>query len=552
MKEKEVAVDEILEEDDRTKKSMEKNHQLDLNELVMDVESEEGEVGDDEDDSCGDEDEDEEDEDDGGSTTDVAGSRSSGNNSSTNNVSESKLKGEKDGGGGKSEGNDEQRVPSVRQYNRSKMPRLRWTPDLHMAFVHAVERLGGQERATPKLVLQMMNARGLSIAHVKSHLQMYRTKKLDHEGRQIRGAIASARAVFSPMDFHLMRGDRRFHDMFLQRTAGVLPSRPEYGGFFASRSGGVGLPEASRVYGILQQHRPPPPTMQTFDFKNSSFRNQEGSFNFNRSDVVASRKDVKPYASSSPTTTVAPHLFASLSAIRRPWPLAAADAGEQMLEGRLLGYYSGSGAVSRMAPPPQMLAAAASSGGDHHRRIPFGWRCGGFSPASNGSGAKNRSLSDPVVIDAALDSRLEKHQEPTAPTTPAGEVPRNKRPPPPPPPPETNYAEYWAPDLQLSLSSPTTTTTDGGAKRSKLTTTTSTTASAELQEMDRCNKLISVSLSLSPPTSSSSMALSMHQHQHHHHQQQPPEQKTIGSSGGEEAALGLSTLDLTMSIRALE
>lgn len=33
----------------------------------------------------------------------------------------------------------------VRQYVRSKMPRLRWTPDLHLAFVHAIERLGGQE-----------------------------------------------------------------------------------------------------------------------------------------------------------------------------------------------------------------------------------------------------------------------------------------------------------------------------------------------------------------------------------------------------------------------
>ncbi|XP_051183475.1 uncharacterized protein [Lolium perenne] len=75
----------------------------------------------------------------------------------------------------------------VRQYNRSKVPRLRWTSGLHRCFVHAIRSLGGHHRATPKRVLQLMGVGGLTISHVKSHLQMYRnmTNDLGMRGLQM-------------------------------------------------------------------------------------------------------------------------------------------------------------------------------------------------------------------------------------------------------------------------------------------------------------------------------------------------------------------------------
>ncbi|KAJ0430132.1 putative transcription factor MYB-HB-like family [Helianthus annuus] len=50
-------------------------------------------------------------------------------------------------------------------------------------FVKTSNAYGLTAEATPKSVLLSMNVRGLSIAHVKSHLQMYRSKKLDESSR---------------------------------------------------------------------------------------------------------------------------------------------------------------------------------------------------------------------------------------------------------------------------------------------------------------------------------------------------------------------------------
>lgn len=112
-------------------------------------------------------------------------------------------------------------------------PRLRWTVELHERFVDAVTQLGGPDKATPKTIMRTMGVKGLTLYHLKSHLQKYRLGK--HTCKESTDNSKDASSVAGSQD-----------------TVSSLPSRAK--GIAQDMNDGYQVTEALRIQMELQRN----------------------------------------------------------------------------------------------------------------------------------------------------------------------------------------------------------------------------------------------------------------------------------------------------------
>ncbi len=108
---------------------------------------------------------------------------------------------------------------------------MRWTPELHREFIHAVDQLGGLEIATPKGIMSLMSTAGMTLQHIKSHLQKYRLQEVPSGKRAEAGTEAARKRramikVARAQQAQVMKRRASEADLTLAEAAGTGSDEP--------------------------------------------------------------------------------------------------------------------------------------------------------------------------------------------------------------------------------------------------------------------------------------------------------------------------------------